>query len=147
MTMPVILRQRSDRRMWPERARAGSFASLGMTAVLLGVAACAPRISTHASPSGNKLLATLRTVIDSMVDAPEFANANWGILIVDPEWGDTLYARNAGKLFMPASNEKLLTSATALTQLGADFRYRTTFFGARNPGDTAAIADLFVAGR
>ena len=49
--------------------------------------------------------------IDSMADAPEFSNAHWGILIVDPERGDTLYARNAGKLFMPASNMKILTSA------------------------------------
>ena len=34
--------------------------------------------------------------------------------IVDPARGDTLYSRNAGKLFMPASNMKILTSATAL---------------------------------
>ena len=67
-----------------------------------------------------------------MADAPEFANAHWGILIVDPARGDTLYSRNAGKLFMPASNMKILTSATALAQLGADYRFRTTFARARH---------------
>ena len=81
----------------------------------------------------------LRTFIDSMVEAPEFSNAHWGILIVDLERGDTLYSRNAGKLFMPASNMKILTSATALTQLGPDFRYRTTF-GARGAVSNGTLA-------
>ena len=44
-----------------------------------------------------------------MVAQPKFSNAHWGILIVDPERGDTLYSRNAGKLFMPASNQKIVT--------------------------------------
>jgi D-alanyl-D-alanine carboxypeptidase/D-alanyl-D-alanine-endopeptidase (penicillin-binding protein 4) len=37
-----------------------------------------------------------------------------------------LYARNADKLFVPASNQKLVTGATALAQLGPDFRWTTT---------------------
>lgn len=91
--------------------------------------------------------ASLRAFIDSMVEAPEFSNAHWGILIVDPERGDTLYSRNAGKLFMPASNMKILTSATGLTQLGADYRYRTTF-GARGPVSGGTLTgDLVVIGR
>src|SRR5262249_27202742 len=82
-----------------------------------------PRPTTGATSS----IASLRAAIDSMADAPEFSNAHWGILIVDPASGDTLYSRNAGKLFMPASNMKILTSATALTLLGPDYRYQTTF--------------------
>src|SRR6185437_13880383 len=72
-------------------------------------------------------VARLRASIDSMVGQPEFSNANWGILIVDPTSGDTLYSRNAGKLFMPASNMKILTTSTALTQLGPTFQYHTVF--------------------
>ena len=62
--------------------------------------------------------ADLRHAIDSMVAMPKFANAHWGILIVDPVRGDTLYSRNAGKLFMPAANQKLFTGAVALALLG-----------------------------
>lgn len=89
----------------------------------------------------------LRAAIDSMADAPEFANAHWGILVVDPERGDTLYSRNAGKLFMPASNMKILTSATALTQLGADYRYRTVFSARGSVSNGTLNGDLLVVGR
>ncbi len=82
-----------------------------------------------------------------MADAPEFANAHWGILIVDPERGDTLYSRNAGKLFMPASNMKIYSSAVALTHLGPDYRYATRF-AARGPvNDGTLTGDLVVVGR
>ncbi|HTJ20819.1 MAG TPA: D-alanyl-D-alanine carboxypeptidase/D-alanyl-D-alanine-endopeptidase [Gemmatimonadaceae bacterium] len=119
-----------------------------LCAAVLALAACraAPgipgpaRISTGAD-------ASLRAFIDSMTDAPQFSNAHWGILIVDPERGDTLYARNAGKLFMPASNMKILTSATALTQLGPDYRYRTSFVARGPVAEGTLDGDLLVIGR
>ncbi|HTD84925.1 MAG TPA: D-alanyl-D-alanine carboxypeptidase, partial [Gemmatimonadaceae bacterium] len=59
--------------------------------------------------------AELRHLIDSLTTQTEFRNAEWGVLIVNPRTGDTLYSKNAGKLFMPASNMKIITSAAALT--------------------------------
>ena len=76
--------------------------------------------STPQSP-----LAKLNASIDSMVGDAQFKNANWGIVIVDPAHGDTLYAHNADKLFMPASNQKIVTMAVGLTQLGPDYQWRT----------------------
>src|SRR6266702_722016 len=58
--------------------------------------------------------AALRAVIDSLLSAPETRQARWAVLIVDPERGDTLYSHDAGKLLVPASNMKLVTSAVAL---------------------------------
>jgi len=69
--------------------------------------------------------ALFRASVDSMVADPQWRNAHWGILIVNPERGDTIYAHNADKLFMPASNQKIVTGAVGLTQLGADFQWRT----------------------
>lgn len=89
----------------------------------------------------------LRAFIDSLADAPEFSNAHWGILIVDPSSGDTLYSRNAGKLFMPASNMKILTSASALTKLGPDYRYRTSFVARGTVANGTLNGDLLVIGR
>jgi D-alanyl-D-alanine carboxypeptidase/D-alanyl-D-alanine-endopeptidase (penicillin-binding protein 4) len=76
-----------------------------------------------------------------------FRNAHWGILVVDPATGDTLYSHNAGKLFMPASNMKLLTGATAMAQLGPDFRWRTTYSSRGAVRDSVLHGDLIVTGR
>jgi len=62
-----------------------------------------------------------RLVQTSPVDKGE-----WGLLIVDATTGETLYEKNAGKYFVPASNMKLLTTALALDTLGPDYRFRTT---------------------
>ena len=91
--------------------------------------------------------AMLRASIDSAVTAPKFDNAFWGILIVDPASGDTLYSRNAGKLFMPASNMKIITGSAALAQLGPDYRYRTTFVARGPVRDSTLRGDLLVFGR
>src|SRR4051812_34968018 len=97
--------------------------------LLAGACASAPRSATvpaSTSAASSTTLATnssLKRYVDSLIDAPDFRSAHWGILIVDPGRGETLYSRNADKLFMPASNMKLVTGTTALTQLGADFRW------------------------
>lgn len=91
--------------------------------------------------------ASLRRSIDSAVNAPEFANAFWGILIVDPATGDTLYSHDAGKLFMPASNQKIVTGGAALAQLGPDYTYRTAFAARGSVRDSTLRGDLVVIGR
>jgi len=85
--------------------------------------------------------------VDSMVTQRAFRNANWGILIVDPMRGDTLYSYNAGRLFMPASNQKILTGATSLAQLGAQYRFRTTFASNGPLVNGSLRGDLVVIGR
>ena len=109
------------------------------------VSACAP---AAAPPSPARTpLESLRHSIDSLVNDPNFANAQLGLLIVDPKTGDTLYSRNAGKLFMPASNQKIITSAVALTQLGPDYRYHTVIAKRGAFKDSVLNGDLIVIGR
>ncbi|MCU0636032.1 MAG: D-alanyl-D-alanine carboxypeptidase/D-alanyl-D-alanine-endopeptidase [Gemmatimonadaceae bacterium] len=64
---------------------------------------------------------------DSLVQQPAFRTALWGVLVVDPVSADTIYAHNADKLFLPASNQKLVTGAAALTVLGTSHRFTTSF--------------------
>ncbi|MDQ2766497.1 MAG: D-alanyl-D-alanine carboxypeptidase/D-alanyl-D-alanine-endopeptidase [Gemmatimonadota bacterium] len=108
-------------------------------------AAVAPSVST--TPTETISRAALRHAIDSMVAQSQFRNSQFGVLVVDPEKSDTLYSLNAGKLFMPASNMKIVTGATSLALLGPDYTYRTEFSaGGRVAHDTLQGA-LVVTGR
>ena len=112
-------------------------------------AACASggAAGAHPSPRAGSARAALRFAIDSMVRQSEFRNARFGVLIVDPERSDTLYSLNAGKLFMPASNMKIVTGATALTQLGADYTYHTDFAAGGSVVRDTLHGALVVTGR
>ncbi|MDB4900603.1 MAG: D-alanyl-D-alanine carboxypeptidase/D-alanyl-D-alanine-endopeptidase [Gemmatimonadetes bacterium] len=88
----------------------------------------------------------LRQYIDSLADAPEFRSAHWGLLVVDPGRGETLYSRNADKLFMPASNMKLITGSTAITLLGLEHRWSTTLLARGPVRDGTLEGDLVVRG-
>ena len=104
------------------RSRTGRSARIGAAAALTLLLA---RLAAGQPTATRAAVTELAAAIDSMVNDRLFANAHWGILIVDPRRGDTLYSRNAGKLFMPASNQKLLTGAVSLARLGAGYRWRT----------------------
>jgi D-alanyl-D-alanine carboxypeptidase/D-alanyl-D-alanine-endopeptidase (penicillin-binding protein 4) len=64
--------------------------------------------------------------IDKILAQPDVARGFWGIEMVSLDTGMTLYVHDSDKLFTPASNAKLFTTATAFALLGPDFRFRTT---------------------
>ncbi len=78
------------------------------TVSVTGITAMPPRAENRS---------TFRQFVDSLVSQPAFRNAHFGVLVVDPANGDTLYSHNAGKLFMPASNQKLITGPSATHRL------------------------------
>ncbi|MGA2992802.1 MAG: D-alanyl-D-alanine carboxypeptidase/D-alanyl-D-alanine-endopeptidase, partial [Candidatus Korobacteraceae bacterium] len=77
-----------------------------------------------------QLFAADRQSIEKQVEAlladPDTARAAWGIEFVDLKSGKTLYSLNADKLFTPASNAKLFTTAATLALIGPDYRFQTT---------------------
>ncbi|HTD60219.1 MAG TPA: D-alanyl-D-alanine carboxypeptidase, partial [Gemmatimonadaceae bacterium] len=103
--------------------------------------------ATIAPPPAPSAVAELKTAIDSMVENSRFRSAIWGILIVNPDAGDTLYALNAGKLFLPASNMKIVTGSAALVELGPDYQYRTTYAARGKVVRGVLHGDLVVIGR
>jgi serine-type D-Ala-D-Ala carboxypeptidase/endopeptidase (penicillin-binding protein 4) len=106
------------------------------------------RVSAPApSPAPVSARVQLVQAIDSLVRAPKWANAHWGVLIVHPENGDTLYSYNADKLFVPASNQKLVTGAVVLAQLGPEFRTRTAVLARGRVVGDALDGDLVLVGR
>jgi serine-type D-Ala-D-Ala carboxypeptidase/endopeptidase (penicillin-binding protein 4) len=123
-------------------------ALLAVTA-LAGCAAAARHAPPPPAPVDPRVaaLARFRADVDSMVAHPQWANAHWGILVVDPGRNETLYSHNAGKLFLPASNQKIITGAVALRLLGADYRWRTTFAVRGRVANGTLDGDLVVIGR
>ena len=101
------------------------------------------RVNTVASPVDR-----LRAEFDEILADPAFANAHWGVMVQSVETGEVLYRHNERKLFMPASNVKLVTGSVALTRLGAEFRFRTRVAtcGAIDNTAGALDGDLLVVG-
>src|SRR5512133_1460367 len=115
--------------------------------VVAGCASAHPSGSRSATPPAMSGRALLSRSIDSMIASPEFRTTTWGILIVDPLAADTLYAVNNTKLFIPASNQKLVSSSVMLEQLGPDFRYRTVIAARGGIAEQTLNGDLAVIGR
>ena len=97
----------------------------------------------------------LASEIDAFLHRPEYRQAHWGILVVDARSGETVYEHNADQLFIPASTTKLYSCATALAELGPDYRFETpvyrrgTLKDGRLKGDLILVAsgDLTLGGR
>jgi D-alanyl-D-alanine carboxypeptidase/D-alanyl-D-alanine-endopeptidase (penicillin-binding protein 4) len=70
----------------------------------------------------------LAAAVDEVINRPQYSRVRWGILVQPLYKGQNLYSRDAQKYFTPASNAKLLTTAAALQQLGANFRIRTSVY-------------------
>ncbi len=64
--------------------------------------------------------------IDSILAAPDLARGFWGVEVASLDSGEVRYQRNADKLFTPASNTKLFTTAAALALIGPNYTSRTT---------------------
>lgn len=89
--------------------------------------------------------AKLVSEIDSLLNDSAFAHAFWGVRVMSTKTGEVWYERNADKMFMPASNEKIITGAVALNQLGGDFRYKTTVSANGAVQNGVLKGDLIVA--
>jgi len=65
--------------------------------------------------------------IDSILTQPALAHAQYGVCIIDLASDSVVFARNSQKLLIPASNMKIVSTATSLCYLGTDYRYNTRF--------------------
>jgi D-alanyl-D-alanine carboxypeptidase/D-alanyl-D-alanine-endopeptidase (penicillin-binding protein 4) len=83
----------------------------------------APLLAAPVKPSPDR---PLPDRIAGVLSAPDLARGFWGIEVVSLATGQTLYSQNADKLFTPASNTKLFTTAATLALIGPDYKFRTT---------------------
>ncbi|MBW3571041.1 MAG: D-alanyl-D-alanine carboxypeptidase/D-alanyl-D-alanine-endopeptidase [Gemmatimonadetes bacterium] len=119
-------------------------------ALLLALAAACtpapPAVAPAPRPLAAPAAAPIAAALDSIFDDTAFASAHWGVLVRSLESGRTLYARNAGRMFVPASNMKMVTAAGVLEALGPDYRYVTRIAAAGPVRGGVLHGDLVVIG-
>ena len=77
--------------------------------------------------------------VATVLNAPGYANGHWGLLVVDAKSGAVVFEKNADRLFAPASVTKLFSSAAALCDLGADYRFKTPVVRRGNLGPDGVL--------
>jgi D-alanyl-D-alanine carboxypeptidase/D-alanyl-D-alanine-endopeptidase (penicillin-binding protein 4) len=88
----------------------------------LGMLASAYAASTRKQQSAGKLNRDIHEILDD----PDIARGFWGIYAVSLDSSKTIFALNQDKLFTPASNTKLFTTAAVFGLVGPDYRFKTT---------------------
>ncbi len=79
-----------------------------------------PKLQTQVCPA-------LARDVDAIVSQTQFHRAQFGVLIQDSN-ATTVYAHNAERLLIPASNTKILTTAAALRSLPLNFTVKTSIY-------------------
>ena len=124
--------------VWRSSRRVGAWA-LGRVILALMLLTCAyapMRLSAQ----------SLQKRLDRRLDATPFNRNLWGVVVLD-ERGRTLYARNADRLLIPASNTKLIVSAVASALLPPDFKVKTSVYGTGPISNGVLEGDLVLYGR
>jgi D-alanyl-D-alanine carboxypeptidase/D-alanyl-D-alanine-endopeptidase (penicillin-binding protein 4) len=89
---------------------------------------------------------SLHRRVDRLLDTPPFDRVTWGVVVMDTA-GRVRFARNADRLFVPASNTKLVVTAAASVLFPPDSPIETSVFGTGRVADGVLHGDLVVYGR
>ena len=111
-----------------------------MTSLTTALLACAILLP------GGAPAQSLTTRLNARLDAPGLDRLYWGVAVTDTS-GKLLFGRNAERLFVPASNTKLLVSAVATALLGPAFTVNTSLYGNGPISDGVLQGDLVLYGR
>lgn len=96
---------------------------LTLAALVTGTAAA---VATAAPATGQP---SLQSRLADALRVPGLAPGRTAAMALDLRTGRVVFAHNARRPFVPASNEKLAVALAALVRLGADYRFRTEVVG------------------
>jgi D-alanyl-D-alanine carboxypeptidase/D-alanyl-D-alanine-endopeptidase (penicillin-binding protein 4) len=83
--------------------------------------------------------------VSALLADPAVARAHWGIAVTTLD-GTPLFGLGEGKLYRPASNNKIFTTAAAMALLGPDKTFETRVMGELDPATGAVGGDLTLIG-
>ncbi|TDD26398.1 D-alanyl-D-alanine carboxypeptidase/D-alanyl-D-alanine endopeptidase [Nonomuraea diastatica] len=91
-------------------------------------------------------VADLTQDLNQILSDSRLTIARAGVVVKSAETGEELYATDAGKLLIPASNTKLFTSAAAAETLGLDYRFATSVLSTGRKAGKVLTGDLVLRG-
>ncbi len=82
----------------------------------------------------------------SMVPDGARENGKLGVVVKSLRSGQTIFEHNPERMFIPASNEKIITSVAALSLLGKDYRFKTEFYSGGEISNGVLHGGLYIKG-
>jgi len=120
--------------------------SILITTILLSSAAVS-QINIQFYPKVKSVpVASILAEMDRILNDSIFSDCFIGVKIIQLPDGNILYKRNSHKLFHPASNLKLLTSAAAINVFKTDFHFRTKVYTDHNISNGILHGNLYIKG-
>ena len=124
------------------------------TALFSGIAIGQTAVQPSPTPSvGSSVVPSRQTVqsltarIADRLARPEVRRGQIGVKVVSLNTGKVLFQQNGEKYFMPASNMKNFTVATALEKLTPDFKFVTSVYSSSAPDPNGTVKGLRILGR
>lgn len=115
----------------------------GLTASAQTPSIVPPPVVHPAFPTGSGT--PLGATIEALLADPAVSRAHWGIAVTTLD-GVPLYGLDEGKLFRPASNNKLFTTTAAMALLGPNRTFETRLYGKLDEATGVVNGDLVLAG-
>ena len=113
---------------------------------LISICLARPAFAVSPEPTQGSTLAEFRQKVKLHLDHPCLKAGNFGVKIVSLDNGEVVYQHQNDRVFIPASNLKLLTTAAALKFLGPDYRFATRLYGSGEVKDGVLRGDLYLKG-
>lgn len=99
-------------------------------------------VSTAYSSSKDEIASRIHQILSKLPSSTHAA-----VLVFNPLTRDTIFSLNSAASMIPASNTKLFTTATALSELGGDFILKTSLLSDdSNIKDGTINGDLYIKG-
>jgi D-alanyl-D-alanine carboxypeptidase/D-alanyl-D-alanine-endopeptidase (penicillin-binding protein 4) len=102
-------------------------------------------VPTADDPNRARIVA-LQEALTHIVRGSVLGRLRVGMRVLDLATGHVLFSRRGSVLMDPASNQKVLATATALLRLGSTWRFRTELSGSPPDGEGTVAGDLILRG-
>ncbi len=116
-----------------------------MRKLILASLTISSTLTAQSKPRTAPLKGSLERRLATLLDQPPFDRANCGVYVVDD--GKVLFARNADRFYVPASNTKLVVTAAATVLLPPDYRVTTSVYANGRVDNGVLNGDLVLYGR